>query len=254
MKIRYAGLAALAGSMLLCFGLPAFAQDEVSVTFTGGYTTTWGNDSGDYGAGIYSANINGSPSASGIICDDFNDEVTSGETWNANAYQVSTLVSSGNLDSTLFGSSIGVQGYAEVATLVSLMFSGGTSLGGYSGITQAEISSAIWYITTPGGIGGLNSTAMNLVNYVIGLFGGSGATASQIAAATNYLNSLTNLWILTPDPKTGVGSGEAQEMWTENLSVPEGGAAILYLLLAGFTCFGVIFRNARKQALKRIVA
>lgn len=242
MKIRYDGLAALAGSMLVCFGLPAFAQQDVTVQFTGGYTTTWANNSGDYGAGIYSATIDGQ-SSPGIICDDFNDEITSGETWNATAIQASTLAS-GTIGDTLFGNdpNVGLNGYAEMAELVSLMFSGGTSWGGITGITQAELSSAIWDIGLGGTLQGLDPKAASLV------------AALQLYFSTNsaaaYLDTLTNLWILTPNPKDV--SGEAQEMWTENLSVPEGGAAVLYLLFAGITCFGAMFRNSRKQALRRI--
>jgi hypothetical protein len=243
MNIKYAGLAALAGSMLLCLGLPAFGQD-VSVQFTGGYTTTWGNNSGDFGAGIYSANINGQ-SSPGIICDDFNDEITSGETWNATPIQVSTLAS-GALGNTLFGNNpnVGLNGYAEMAELASMMFSGGSAFGSITGITQAELSSAIWDIGLGGGLQGLDSKAASLVTAL--------QTYFNVNSAATYLDSLTNLWILTPDPKNV--QGEPQEMWTENLSVPEGGAAFLYLLLAGITCFGAMFLNARKQAVKRVTA
>jgi hypothetical protein len=246
MKDKAIKWAAIAGAALFCCGLPAVAQQVVSVQFTGGYTGLFAITSGTYagydaGAGVYTATINGQ-SSPGIICDDFNDEITTGETWNANAYQASTLVSSGTLDSTLFGKTIGVQGYAEVAVLVSALFAYPNGVGG---ITPGELSSAIWDITTPGGITGLDATATAIVNYVEGLFGvGSGSTAAQITAATNYLASLTNLWILTPDPLTGVGSGEPQEMWT---SVPEGGAALMYLLLAGLSCFGAMFINARRR-------
>jgi len=229
MKIKAKGFAAIVGLAVLCLGVPAFGQAVVSVDFTGGYTTTFE----DFGAGIYSATINGA-SSPGIICDDFNDEVTSGEKWNANAYEASSLAS-GNLGNTLFGGSIGLTGYAEVATLVSLMFGNGTSYGAITGITQSELSSAIWDLTTPGGISGLDSKANALVAAVKLAFNGN------LSGATAYLATLTNLWILTPDPKTGVGSGEPQEMWTENLSVPEGGAALLYLTLAGLTCFGAMF-------------
>src|SRR5579871_4196504 len=100
MRVKYLGLV-IAGSALLCCGVPAIAQQDVSVTFTGGYTGTFEN----FGAGVYSGTINGNASP-GIICDDFNDEVSSGESWNAKAFQVSSLVSGGNLDSTLFGSTI----------------------------------------------------------------------------------------------------------------------------------------------------
>jgi hypothetical protein len=222
-------------------------QQLVSVQFTGGYTTTFANSDGDFGAGIYSGTVNGSSATPGILCDDYRDDIYSGETWNANAYQASSLAS-GNLGSTLFGNTIGLDGYAEVATLVSMMFGnvssytdGATTI---TGITQAELSSAIWYITTPGGINGLDSKAALLVSTVEAAFG------SDTTKAAAYLSNLTNLWILTPNPLTGIGNGEPQEMWTTSLvlSAPEGGAALMYLLLAGLTCFGAMFYSRRQVA------
>jgi hypothetical protein len=105
-----------------------------------------------------------------------------------------------------------------------MMFGGGSSYGSITGITQAELSSAIWDITTPGGITGLDSKALALVSAVKAAFSGN------TAAATAYLASLTNLWILTPTP---LGPGEPQEMWTE---AAEGGTALMYLLLATLFC------------------
>jgi hypothetical protein len=240
MKIKAGGLGTIASAALLCLGLPSFGQTVVSVDFTGGYSTTFANSSGDFGAGIYTGTINGA-SSPGIICDDFNDDVTSGEKWNAKAYEASSLAS-GNIGSTLFGNTIGLTGYAEVATLVSMMF-GNTpnSYGGITGITQSEIASAIWDITTPGGINGLDAKATALVAAVEAAFSGN------VSKATTYLATLTNLWILTPDPLTGVGSGEPQEMWTEGLKVPEGGAAFMFLLLAGASCFGAMFFKYRSR-------
>lgn len=240
MKIIAGGLGTIACAALLCAGLPAFGQTVVTVDFTGGYSTTFDNSSGDFGAGVYTATINGGKSP-GIICDDFNDEVTSGEVWKAKAYQASSLAS-GNIGSTLFGNTIGLTGYAEVATLVSMMFGNtANSYGGITGITQSELASAIWYITTPGGINGLDAKAKLLVAAVELSFNGN------VSKATTYLATLTNLWILTPDPLTGVGSGEPQEMWTEGLSFPEGGAGFMFLLLAGGACFGAMFLKYRSQ-------
>ena len=238
MKIDTGRLAIIAGAALFCLGLPAHGQSVVNVDFNGGYSTTFANSFGDYGAGVYTATINGQ-SSPGIICDDFNDEVTSGEKWKAKAYQASSLAS-GNIGSTLFGNSIGLTGYAEVAVLVSMMF-GNTpnSYGGITGITQSELAAAIWDITTPGGISGLDAKAKLLVAAVELTFKGN------TSLATKYLATLTNLWILTPDPLTGVGSGEPQEMWTEGLSMPEGGTALMFLLLAGGTCFGAMFLKYR---------
>jgi hypothetical protein len=242
MKFSSVRIALFAASLVLFASLPSFGQTVVSVDFTGGYSATWNSGwYGDVEAGTYTASINGATSAPGIICDDFNDSVTSGETWKATEYQVSSLISSGNLNNTLFGKSIGATGYAEVATLVSLMFGGGTSYAGITGITQAELSSAIWDITTPGGILGLNGTAKALVAAVEAAFGGNTSKADA------YLATLTNLFILTPNPKTGVGSGEPQEMWTEGLSAAEGGTALMYLLLASFFCGWAFFVHKRER-------
>jgi hypothetical protein len=244
MKNKAIKLAAIAGSALFCLGLPAMGQQLVSVQFTGGYSTTFANSDGDFGAGIYTGTVNGA-STPGIICDDYNDEITSGEKWNANAYQASSLAS-GNLGSTLFGNTIGLDGYAEVATLVSMMFGNiSTYTNGIttvSGVTQSELSSAIWYITTPGGINGLDKNAAALVSAVEAAFG------TNTTLAATYLSKLTNLWILTPNPLTGIGKGEPQEMWTEGLSVPEGGAALMYLLLAAASCFGAMLFSRREIA------
>jgi hypothetical protein len=244
MRVNTARIATLAASVVLLTGLSAFGQTDVTVQYTGGYSTTWGNNSGDFGAGIYTGDIglgwnsNSLSPSPDIICDDFNDEITSGEKWNATAVQASSLAN-GNVSGLLFGGNytgsgygnISVTGYAEVATLVSMMFSGGTSYGSITGITQAELSSAIWDITlggTPTSLQGLDNTAKLLVAAVESAFG------TNTSAAEAYLATLTNLWILTPNP-TGK-SGEAQEMWTEYLSAPEGGAALMYLLLATLFC------------------
>lgn len=246
MKIRAIKLAGLASAVLLCCGLPAMGQQQVTVQFTGGYTTTWGNSGGTYGAGIYSATIDGA-SSTGIICDDFNDEIHSGQTWTANAFQASTLNSS-NIGQTLFGNTIGLSGYAEIGTLVSMMFGGTSTYGSITGITQAELSSAIWDIGIGGTLQGLDAKATALVAAVEAAFG------SNTSKAQAYLSSLTNLFILTPTPQ---GPGEPQEMWAQAsnvLSAPEGGAAMLYLLLGGLACFGAMFVNARRQVSKPVTA
>jgi hypothetical protein len=250
MRIRSASLAAIAGSALVCFAPSAIGQ-KVSVTYTGSYSSTWSNNSGDYGAGIYSAEIDGVTDSYGIICDDFNDEITANETWNAIVYRASSLTAS-NIDDTLFGSTIGLSGYAELAALVTMFYNGSTTYGGVTGITQAEISSAMWDITlggTPTSLQGLDSTAQALVAAVEASFGGN------LSASESYLASATSLWILTPAPE---GPGEAQEVWTDPLppgvSAPEGGAALLYLLSALAACCGAMFFGCRERFGSRTAA
>jgi hypothetical protein len=243
MRINSKELVGVAGVALLCFGLSSHGQtlyspsETNSVKFTGGETTTFTNQDGISGAGIYSAVINGTASSSGIICDDYNDEVTAGEQWSAHAYQATSLAS-GNISNTLFGSTVGLTGYAEVATLVSMMFSGSKTYGSVTGVTQAELSSAIWDITTAGGIKGLDTNAKKLVVAVEAAFSGNAP------AATAYLATLTNLWILTP---TASEPNRPQEMW---VAVPEGGSNLMYLLLAGVVCFGSMFFRHRNQPVR----
>jgi hypothetical protein len=237
MKKIIVGLSAAVGAMLFCLAPAASAQDVVQ--FTGGYSSTF------YGipAGIYSGDVNGSSSS--LVSDDLLNVSSPGEKWNATAIQASSLNSS-NIDNTMFGKTIGLDGYAEVGTLVSMMFGGITSYTGdgfhLTGITQAEISAAIWDITTSGAISSvLDANSTDLVKALEAIFGNSKSSAAQ-----TYLQSLKNLWILTPQSVTGLGPGE---MWTEGgISMPEGGAALLYLLLAGFTCFGALFIKARQQS------
>jgi hypothetical protein len=244
MRISAKELIGVVGIALLCFGRLAIGQSIISspgtnaVTYTGNYSTIFNNQDGSFGAGTYSAVINGTGSSSGIICDDYKDEITSGEQWSANAYQAQSLAS-GNVSNTLFGSTVGLTGYAEVATLVNMMFSGGTAFGNISGIKQAEISAAIWDITTSGGIKGLDSNALALVTAVESEYGGN------TSAATSYLATMTDLWILTP---TASEPGRPQEMW---VAVPEGGAAVMYFLLAGAFCFGAMFFRHRNEPVSR---
>ena len=99
----------------LLFGCSAFAQDgNTQMYFNGGYQgSDWaGGPEGDVATGFYNGSINGTnvgpgQTSPGMICDDYYDNVFSGEHWTATAYQVSTL-NAGNIgQDTLFGSAAG---------------------------------------------------------------------------------------------------------------------------------------------------
>jgi hypothetical protein len=238
MKIRVGSLAAIMGLAALWFALPAFGQSDGS-TFNVTFSTT--NNSivvGDGYADPYSGTVsyNGSIVNSNglIICDDYSHNIYNGENWSATGMQASTLTV-GNVGNTRFGgTTTGLIMYAEVASLVTQM------LGTTNNQQQADLSAAIWWITSAGAKNGstysfngvtLDANATVLLNAVLN------TTPAALLAA---LAKDTNLWILTP---TDGSSTSPQEMW---MSVPEGGTALLYLLLAGVCCFGAITFNARK--------
>lgn len=237
-------IAALAA---FCFGLPAFAQNSVTLTGVNGSYSPGSLCSAASGCeqvytGQYYATVNGNAN-SPIICDDFNHNVSIGQTWNASAVNTSTLSSVSGLEfgagvTNAQGSYTGYQVYAMVASLVSEVFTlnNGTAsiFDGIHNVTGTDLSEAIWDITTKGGITGISANAAALVSYVEALFGSD--SSSQALA---YLHGL-NLWILTPSPNDG-----PQEMWS--LSVSEGGAALMYLLLGGLFCFGALYKRNRES-------
>jgi hypothetical protein len=238
MKLRALGFAAITVGAVICLAIPGLGQVTVSMPANATGTGTWNSPEGDVYTGIYTGTVSGIPGANpGIICDDYNDTVTPPETWTATALRASSLTTS-NIGQTMFGSTIGLQGYLEVATLVSYMFSGN------SGYTPTELSSAIWYITSGGfGLGStagfdkLDAAAQALVKSLQSQFGSLSNNSAEALLA-----NFTNLFILTPSSWSGT---RPQEMW---VSVAEGGAATMYLLLAMLFCFVAFFKRNRERA------
>jgi hypothetical protein len=248
-------LAGIIGVAALCFTIQAFGQVTVnftgpistSPTFEGAYTDPY---AGTVTSGAQILNPNGL-----LICDDFADHVSNGETWQANAIQVSTLTLA-NIGQTLFGSTIGLNGYAAVASLVELLINTNNTQ------TQADLSAAIWYITdkaadNPSGgllyLGAINSSDVldtAAANYVTTAEGTYGALLGpETPNAINGLLADTNLTIL--DPTT---SGPQEMFMVNSVNAPEGGATALYLLFAGVACFGTMRLKSRNQGGRRIAA
>jgi hypothetical protein len=223
----------VAAALLLL--VPSVFGQNTTMYFNGGYQgSNWTYGSETVGTGFYDGSINGvqvGPSQSGgpgMVCDDFNDNIHSGETWTANAINASALNSS-NIGQTLFGASIGLTGYTELAYLVNQLFTTPNP----SGATQAAYSEAIWALG--GGLAASSLTGQALTFY--------NSAKSMYASGQISLAQFANLWIYTPNPQ---GPGEAQEMWGL-VAVPEGGAAMLYLLLAGVSCFGAMWVRSRRH-------
>lgn len=214
---------------------PALFAQNTSMYFNGGYQgNNWTYGSETVGTGFYDGSINGvqvgpgQAGGPGMICDDFNDNIYAGEHWTANGVSAASLTSS-SIGQTLFGG-LGVQGYGELAYLAYQML----SHPGMDGATQAAYSEAIWALT-----GGVNPASLGTTAY--GLYQGVLSGTENLTQA-----QLASLWIYTPNPKTGLGNGEAQEMWGL-VPVPEGGATLGYLLLAGISCFGAMFLRLRRE-------
>jgi len=237
MRMKAERLAAVVGAVVLYFGVSASGQGTpVTINLTNVNGDPIVNVGGEeVYAGVYGGTSNLAGANTGIICDDFYDEVGVPETWSATAYQASTLTSS-NLSEVLFGGNnasgylgIGLSGYAEMAYLVELSFksSGNPTL-------QGDISEAIWSISDPAIYSTLDAAAKALVAQAI----------ANAAATGDSLSQYANLWIYTPSPL--IGAGEPQEMWG---TVPEGGATLLYLLLAAVVCFGAMRFRSRNLAM-----
>jgi len=209
----------------LCFALPALGQNS-NLYFNGGYQgDVWcGGSEGCVATGLYDGSINGvqvgpgQPGGPGMICDDYNHNISTGESWTANGIDAANL-SASNIDSTQFGKSIGLTGYTELAYVVNLMF---TTNPGSS--QQSVYSQVLWAITGGVSYSQLTAAAQTLYTWV---------TTHSLPSLSTY----ANLWLYTPTNQTADGP---QEMWGE-VAALEGGATWTYLLLAGVSCFGAMF-------------
>lgn len=244
MKIKVGGFAAIVGAAALWFALPALGQSDPQVSFNG---NTDGASYNGVAGGIYGGTVDGVYGVdNGMVCDDYQDHISSGESWAANESSAYSLGANG-VANTYFGNpnhysatnptypnGLGVPGYAQLAYLAYTMFN-------TSDITQqGYISGAMWYLAE-----GVPPPSSDVTAYITAA--NNAITAAGGAVAFLESSELDNLFVLTP---TGSGvyagaSGAPQEMWWE--SVPEGGAALLYLLLAGAACFGAMRFSSRSQ-------
>jgi hypothetical protein len=199
--------------------------------------------------GPYNATNTDTGSAMKVICDDFRDE----SNYNTYTYtQVSFSNLGSNLGSTLWGSTLMHQGdsqsyimglYEQAAWLAEGMLT-------LSSGQQAYYAFALWAVFDPADV--LNylrsfgdTSACNAI------FGGhQNCSSSSVAQAggilytaqQNYMNGdYSNLVIMTPTGCSLTGC-QVQEFF---LVAPEGGSALLYVLLAGSVCFAVIRQSRR---------
>ena len=222
----------LAAIVLLCIAPCALAQQTLELTGVNG-----NNYAGIY-IGPYSIQVGGpSGSTYGMICDDFNDDIQIGSTWNANPVSVSAST----LSQTLFGSQSGaLLGYEEAAVLsYAILF------GNQSATTTSLMQYAVWAIFSPTQV--QNWLKANDANYAADWVTIQGLINSAKGQASQSLLSQFVVWTPTNCQSGGCGGQEFFQF------VPEGGTALMYLLLAGAACFGTMFYS-RNQRLKRATA
>lgn len=252
-KVRIS--AVIFGLVGLWFAAPAFG-DTVTIDFTGVANTSV-QALGAY-AGYYTGSVNGVTDSPGFICDDYDNEIfLPGESWQATANSFASLatMTTSELDSsTLFGATIGLDGYAALANLATQMETATPA-------EQANISAAIWYIGVLNGgdpvpWGDLTSAQQALVTEMIGLYGNF-TGGSDSAAAIAELDA-SSLWLYTPTgaditpdydpfPQEFIGNVPGDDPPDPPDPVPDGGAGFMYLLLAALTCGGAMFCRYRDE-------
>ena len=240
MKSKRQLLTGVIFGVLLCLALPAVGQNS-NLSFNGGYQgDVWcGGSEGCVATGLYDGTINGQqvgPGGAGglgMICDDYTHNIYTGESWTANGINASSLNAS-NINSTQFGKTIGLTGYTELAYVVNLMFTTNASSS-----QQSVYSQVIWALTGGVSFSQLSSAAQTLYTWV-----------TTHAGSLPSLSTYVNLMLYTPTDQT---MGGPQEMWGQNMQAAEGGAALLYSLMAGVACFAAMY-GARSQRAKRVLA
>lgn len=240
---------------LLLVAASAFGQTQVSMSFTGWDGAGWdGGGTGFYYGSVNNTQVGPGYSSPGYFCDDFSHEISIPETWSANAYQVSNLLTNWSTlgSNTVYGqggSTAGLNTYIEMAILVEAAFNGTLGSLDSLGASANDLSAVLWCLdggpgsacalTTKGGQ--MTTTQYNLWQWVL-------------KQTTSNYSQFANLWLYVPIPGSQSGTlGTPQEMWG-NVAVPEGGTALMYLVLAGGSCLAALFSRSRKKSANAGVA
>lgn len=205
-------------ALLLALALTA-AAGTVNVTLTGaGSNTASVPGLGQVYTYPYYLSVNGAPTT--VICDDFNDEVFFGESWQADAINLGAAVSANDFTNTRFSNGTG---YEESAWMLSQINSSNSN----------DIQFAIW---------SLFDTNATTASELLALDGGAPGTwlANAASWASNSANlsafDFSNFVVYSPIAGTQpAGDGMPQEFITET---PEPVSLALLgtgLLLVGLT-------------------
>lgn len=236
--------------LLLCWTFPAFADNPTQFAITSVNNNLWGEYTSPYGTN----------NVGGVICDDIKDTVYLNTTHTYNAFSANSLIASGG---GIWGPNQNL--YAAAAYLVLQVYS-------TTGTAQEYASWALWSLFDPtdalNDMNGHNAdqtgcntifgaNAWNGSHCTAGAHNGgliatalaNGFSAFQQGAFNNLVvyvpkNAGLSGWCTTP------GSCDSQEFWGQR--VPDGGSALLYLVIAGAACFGTMFRNRSENRKPRL--
>ena len=227
-------LGAMAAFLVGCAAPGALATD----TFTLTGANPDGNNNGGVYVSPYTATITDASKNSvysgDVICDDFVDDVTVGETWQVTSSPASSMGGDGLFQNGVTlswnnDSYSNQQAYDALAWLAIQLL--GIPLN--NGSEQALYSYAIWAVFEPSALSpsspyhytGNTTDVENLIN---------------TAFAQNYSGAGVTVW--TPSPNVGPGNKGPQEFLT--VTTPEGSAlTILAANLLGLIALGFIYRR-----------
>jgi len=191
----------------------------------------------------YYATVNGVPNTP-IVCDDFADESYLNASWSASSTSFSSL-SASNIP-TAWGAELG----ASAATLKLYEEAAWLTLGvlrqaaGSPG--QINYSFAVWAVFDPIGVADWLGAYGDTTTYNA-VFGSGGLLASLPGSLS--VGEFSNVVIISPEVAGGTctaGSTPSKCPEQEFIAlVPEGGAALGYLFLAGLCCSGAILMRSR---------
>jgi hypothetical protein len=243
MRVRYVSIL----SAIFCFAPFAVAQSTFTLTAANPDGFSLGNNPDVY-VSPYSATITGANPYSGyVICDDYSDDVTVGETWTAESATLgSGGVTNGLFEATknnqltgiLTSSYSGAQGYNMVAYLADELMTNNTF--NTNEVAADALSYAIWTIFTPGAYNNISGDTVNGINIqsvVVTDIQSAWANAGQ---NSNYNGPTVTVW--TPTSWSGQ-TGRPQEYLT--IQTPEA-SALAYLAVDLTTVLGILFLVRRR--------
>jgi hypothetical protein len=218
----------------LFFASCAFGQGSVNITVTSGgsYVTN-----GVY-VGPHTATLNGQSTQ--IVCDDFSDNSYINESCTAHVTSFANQASSTYpMWNPPKGPSNASTLYADAAWLATQMFKPASQ---NTNITEGYLAYTLWSLFNPNALTDLSPSQQSSVEAWLNCIP-QGLTPSQCA----------NFFIYTPDMTKSITCGggtcpTAPPQEFLGFTVPEGGPALLYLLLAAVSCFGAIVLRHRRQA------